>query len=604
MDGGPYVNVTHPLQAPRSHLHPSIAGSPFPTGAFWTNFVLGNEAVASLPYSVKVIDQQLQISYPFRVVTAANIIEGFTAELVVDVGASPLVVVRYDALSVTLSFQDGGILLHLVRGSPYITLEYKGATPLLSSALEMLSLKDDPAHNCSELLLGNWHKWLLFASSPMQWTRDGKTFRGPSSYNGVLRLGLELYSGARPLLAQHASTYPVGAAISHHVDAKNASIMHWRFDWTTASFPGRSAPPLLMTCLLHHMDTFTANMTLLDEVKYMAIRGPMTGVVGNTWRFLDVIEDPAWDYPSQGIMASPGSPAYVAAVAAIKAALQSDIALYPTFTLDAYNFGKQIAREARLVLMAERFNDSSTVAIGLAKMKRELAKWWDPASTNCFYYDTTYGGLVTKAGLADRDAEFGAGYYNDHHFHYGYFAYAAAVLRRFDPTWVAANAAAIDMIVGDIAADENSLLFPAARHKDWFTGHSYASGLFSMSNGKSQESSSEAVNAYYGVALYASLDATETPGFYNYAKLLLAMDVRSTQRYWHMSERQTPAIYEPVFAANRMVGVVSEMSVVYSTWFGNLASEIHGINLMPITPMTSHLVRYLCVYHAIVLIIN
>ncbi|EQC29511.1 hypothetical protein SDRG_12760 [Saprolegnia diclina VS20] len=575
---GPYMNVTHPLQSPRSHLHPSIAASPFPTGAFWTNFVLGNEAVASLPYSVKIIDQQLQISYPFRVVTAGNIIEGFTAELIVDVGASPLLVVRHDALSVTLSFQDGGILLHLVRGSPYITLEYKGATPVLSSALEMLSLKEDAAHHCSELLLGNWHKWLLFASSPIQWARSDKAFKGPSSYSGVLRFGLELYSGMRPLFAQHAPTYPTGAAISHQVDATNASVMHWRFDWTTASFPGSASPPLLMTCLLHHMDTFTANMTLLDEVTYMAIRGPMTGVVGNSWTFADTIADPVWDYPSKGPVTS-----------SIKAALAADIALYPTFTPDAYNFGKQIAREARLVLIAERFNDTTTLATGLSKMKRELAKWWDAASVNYFCYDTTYGGLVTKAGLADRDAEFGSGYYNDHHFHYGYFAYAAAVLRRLDPTWVAAHADAIAMIVGDIAADDTSSLFPAARHKDWFTGHSYASGLFSMSNGKSQESSSEAVNAYYGVALYASLD-TDTR-FYSYAKLLLAMDVRSTQRYWHMSERQTPAIYEPVFAANRMVGVVSEMSVVYSTWFGNLASEIHGINLMPITPMTSHLVR-------------
>ena len=43
-----------------------------------------------------------------------------------------------------------------------------------------------------------------------------------------------------------------------------------------------------------------------------------------------------------------------------------------------------------------------------------------------------------------------------------------------------------------------SLDFPLARHKDFFDGHSWASGLFQQANGKGQESSSEATNAYYG----------------------------------------------------------------------------------------------------------
>jgi endo-1,3(4)-beta-glucanase len=34
--------------------------------------------------------------------------------------------------------------------------------------------------------------------------------------------------------------------------------------------------------------------------------------------------------------------------------------------------------------------------------------------------------------------------------------------------------------------------------QDFFDGHSWASGLFVQNNGKSQESSSEAINAYYG----------------------------------------------------------------------------------------------------------
>lgn len=135
------------------------------------------------------------------------------------------------------------------------------------------------------------------------------------------------------------------------------------------------------------------------------------------------------------------------------------------------------------------------------------------------------------------------------------------------------------------------LLFPVARHKDWFVGHSYASGLFSMEVGKSQESSSECVNAYYALALFSSLDenAQEATSYYQYARLMLAAELRSTKKYWHMQKNSQ--IYESTFSKNTMVGVAGEMSVVYSTWFGDKAVYVHGINMLPFTPITTQLLN-------------
>lgn len=186
-------------------------------------------------------------------------------------------------------------------------------------------------------------------------------------------------------------------------------------------------------------------------------------------------------------------------------------------------------------------------------------------------------------------------------FHYGYMVYALAVVRKFDPAFVAAHAVACALLIGDIGApvlertpfvDASvpvAQLFPVARHKDWFVGHSYASGLFSMEVGKSQESSSECVNAYYALALFASLDANaqDADAYFQYARLLLATELRSTKTYWHMQPHS--AIYEPMFAQNTMVGVAGEMSVVYSTWFGDKAVYVHGINMIPFTPITAAL---------------
>ena len=48
-------------------------------------------------------------------------------------------------------------------------------------------------------------------------------------------------------------------------------------------------------------------------------------------------------------------------------------------------------------------------------------------------YDTKFGGVTsTAAQNGDTGADFGAPYYNDHHFHYGYYVHAAAVVGYVD----------------------------------------------------------------------------------------------------------------------------------------------------------------------------
>jgi endo-1,3(4)-beta-glucanase len=63
------------------------------------------------------------------------------------------------------------------------------------------------------------------------------------------------------------------------------------------------------------------------------------------------------------------------------------------------------------------------------------------------------------------------------------------------------------MLVRDIAnPSKEDAYFPTFRHKDWFQGNSWASGIFSppQLNGKNQESSSEAIAAYEAIALYGN----------------------------------------------------------------------------------------------------
>lgn len=165
----------------------------------------------------------------------------------------------------------------------------------------------------------------------------------------------------------------------------------------------------------------------------------------------------------------------------------------------------------------------------------------------------------------------------------------------------------VDALMFDIAHNGNgdsqsldSVFFPLARHKSWYDGHSFATGLFPFANGKSQESSSEAVNAYYGAYLWSLVreGAQDDPLFEltDFARMLLAMEIEGARTYWQMippndMDNKTaslrPVVYNPSFTENYMVGNLGMMDAVCSTWFGTESLYVHMINFMPLTAITS-----------------
>lgn len=81
--------------------------------------------------------------------------------------------------------------------------------------------------------------------------------------------------------------------------------------------------------------------------------------------------------------------------------------------------------------------------------------------------------------------DFGNTYYNDHHFHWGYFVLTAAVLGHIDPDWARDNKEYVDMFVRDYAnPSAQDEYFPQHRSFDWYHGHSWAHGLYASMDGK------------------------------------------------------------------------------------------------------------------------
>ena len=70
--------------------------------------------------------------------------------------------------------------------------------------------------------------------------------------------------------------------------------------------------------------------------------------------------------------------------------------------------------------------------------------------------------------IQDPGLNFGQGYYNDHHFHFGYHIYAAAILSEFDREWGRTHFEEVLLLIRDIANPSvKDEFFPVYRQKDW-----------------------------------------------------------------------------------------------------------------------------------------
>jgi len=146
----PYLQAftRNKASAPKSSLWGDIK-RPYPTHAFWENFVLGtgvdgNNVVTTLPYLAQATGSSLDLFYPYTsMVTETQFQLGFdqvVGRLSVGVYSGEdggHVVDSFSDLGVSLKFDmgdDGVMKSHVVQGSPYVSYEYDQSTPLITSS--------------------------------------------------------------------------------------------------------------------------------------------------------------------------------------------------------------------------------------------------------------------------------------------------------------------------------------------------------------------------------------------------------------------------------------------------------------------------------------
>jgi len=509
---------------------------------------------------------------------------------------------------------------------------------------------DVEEHDKTWLILASMHTG---EGVQQEWTCQAEPFSLVASHahTGGVRVALanDCTTGAHPvhcagaphgkdaseyaeLLVQYGGTYPTGGKIDFFVDG-DLGTMQWT--WETNTMTGFEETEVVQLAWPVHKPLL-ASETRMEEINdvhaatpFKDVRGPTVAVVGNQWKLHYEL------MPDTGLAAfHPVDPAIkqqiIDTLAGPKPGMwegelpDKDFELPEEFTKgmgDTYFSGKQFGRLAQLIAIANEVGQSHQPWFGemVDRLQSAMESWLHKSSTTPFVYDLSWGGLISCGceidncngycppkckvqrdplnpqscpALENSQANFGNSVYNDHHFHYGYWIYAAAVLAKFAPEWEATFREKLLSLMRDYAnPSEEDRSYPVVRHKDWFLGFSWAMGIIvTNTKGRNQESTSEAVNAYYAVYAYAKmLEGKENwaSDVKDLARIWLAMEAHGAETYWQIHESAGAAsseVYDETDFPDRVVGILWEHQATSKTWFSKSAFAVSGIQLLPFTP--------------------
>ncbi|CAI5728776.1 unnamed protein product [Peronospora destructor] len=236
-----------------------------------------------------------------------------------------------------------------------------------------------------------------------------------------------------------------------------------------------------------------------------------------------------------------------------------------------YFNGKTYQKYASLCLMAADSSivgdDTTLLSSCLSKLERLVEPFLTNSLGSPLVYETAYKGIVTSQVFAANDVnvEFGNGIYNDHHYHYGYWVTASAILKKLDPSW--SGMAQLETMVWTMLRDVanpsvDDTYFPKFRHFSW-------------------KSSSEDVNFSYGMMLWGKV--TGNKAVEDLGSIMLRLNARAVRTYFLMTSDNT--IHPPQFVPNHVTGIFFDNKADYATWFSAEKYCIHGIQMIPVSPI-------------------
>eukprot|EP01125_Pyxidicula_operculata_P018918 TRINITY_DN678_c0_g1_i1.p1 TRINITY_DN678_c0_g1~~TRINITY_DN678_c0_g1_i1.p1 ORF type:complete len:733 (+),score=123.68 TRINITY_DN678_c0_g1_i1:113-2311(+) len=591
---------------------------PYPTNSWYTNLGFKSYPIFTYPYIVLPVESGITFCYPVLQPNPAHFTSTWNEDMLFWIDSmSDRKIVSYEVLGATTTWNNSigeSLSVLWVPGHPYITVKFTGYLFNISTnhAIKLINGEvPEPGkcynHTKYKLNMYNvptnrYQTWLIYSitgvislcyQTDARISPDGAkhpvlfgTTKSVASSETVIRFAIiPNDDGSNNNVETVLDTYVPNVVTAGFVDVDYPivdNVSTYSFAWQVEDSHGLPyyGNDVLMLGLPHHqdiIDTSNLNAVVLPYI-YRVSKGPLVGYVGRLWYLKENLTTIEW-YARH--------PIDDAKKLALRYELAKDIKNAEPGDWDIYGYGKYVAALARLSLIAEELGDLDSAKLARDKLKLKITPWLNRVTyRDTFLYDTTWGGTISAMGWLDGGRDYGSGKYNDHHFHNGYYIYAAAVIVKAEPNWPLIPQI-IDLIRDVANPSSDDPYFPITRHFDWFTGHSWAMGLDFVPDGKNQESTSEAVNCYYAIMLFGM--ALGNDHMRDLGRLMATAEIRGARKYWHMDK--VSSIYPEEFSANAIVGVMWSDKADYATFFGDLIEYIHCIQMLPFTPITEDLLK-------------
>ncbi len=255
----------------------------------------------------------------------------------------------------------------------------------------------------------------------------------------------------------------------------------------------------------------------------------------------------------------------------------------------AYWQGKGFQRILKLADVLEQEGRVQEAQPLIQGITRRMEEWLGGEDRKRYFFlDRRLGVLATHPNEFHAVEEI-----NDQHFWFGYWVRTAAELALRDRQWADPQrwGAAIDLMVRNIAnGDRSRTDFPFLRTFDPYEGHSWANGLGGVGEtgflGNNQESSSEALNAWAGLLLWAEVRGDRQ--LRDLAAYLYATEWQAVEHYWF----DVHGLVLPKDYRNVDVAMLFGAGYAHNTWWTDEPRQITGINLLPITTSSMPLARH------------
>lgn len=467
---------------------------------------------------------------------------------------------RREAVSLRTSFG---------HGSPFVFCEQSGGKPRITFA-------EAPrvwAGTANDAVLGvsvRGHHYGLFGAAGSKWSGlDGSVFTNETD-KGYFSIALlpDDRSDTLALFARHAHNHVVG---TRAVPKISGGRVETSYEFVTQAKEGSGAGTVF--ALYPHQWKYV--QTPLTKMSYESVRGAMKIGTGSGFQVSVPIQGVLPFLPKEGIADS----------ARMRGYLQAEAAKAVPGFADTYWDGKHLGKLATLSGIAGALGETQLQKRFLDEIKSRLENWLTASpgeSSPMFYYNRDWGTLVGSKPSYGSDSQL-----NDHHFHYGYFIRAAAEVARHDPEWAEAWGPMVRLLIREVASmDRKDPMFPHARCFDIYAGHSWASGNADFGDGNNQESSSESMNAWYGLMLWG--EATGDQEIRDAGLFLYNTERTAVEEYWFdVSGTNFPDDYP-----NVALGMVWGGKGAFATWFSGEIDCIHGINWLPFTPASIYMGRF------------